>query len=56
VSLTFPGNPELLAGMTVELIGWGLWSGKYIIRRAVHTVGAGGYTTQIELRPALEGY
>lgn len=55
-SLTLPGNPDLMAGLTVRLTGWGMWSGKYIINKAVHSLGSGGYTTQIELRRVLGGY
>jgi phage protein D len=51
-----PGNPGLAAGLTVALAGWGPWSGKYIISQAQHTVGKGGYTTQVKLRQVLEGY
>lgn len=54
-SFTMPGNPDLLAGLTVQLVDWGMWSGKYIIKKAVHSIG-GGYTTQIELRRVLGGY
>lgn len=54
---TMPGEPALCAGCTVELIGWGLWDGRYIITQAQHTVDAkGGYYTTISLRRALEGY
>ena len=53
---TVPGNPELLAGVTVTLTNWGLWSGKYIIKQAQHVIGKSGYTTQIQLRPVLGGY
>ncbi len=53
---TMEGNPDLVAGVTVRLNGWGLWSGKYIISTASHTVTAGGYITQIWLRHVLEGY
>lgn len=53
---TLPGDPDLLAGVTVELANWGPWSGKYIIKQARHTVGSGGYETQITLRRVLEGY
>lgn len=52
-SFTFPGDPELLAGCTVELEGWGAWDAKYIIKQAKHTVSNSGYTTQITLRRAL---
>lgn len=53
---TFPGDPTLLAGKTVQLVGWGGFSGKYIISQAKHQVGPSGYTTTIKLRKALEGY
>ena len=55
-TFTLPGNPSLVAGVTVELKSWGAFSGKYIINQAVHTVGGAGYTTQIKLRRVLEGY
>ena len=55
-NFTLPGDPDLLAGVTVTLAGWGGWNGKYIINQAKHSVGSSGYTTQIRLRPALEGY
>lgn len=56
VTFTLPGNPSLVAGVTVMLKGWGLWNGKYIIKQAKHTVNGNGYTTQITLRKVLEGY
>lgn len=56
-SFTIPGNPNVIAGVTVMLEGWGGWDGKYIVKQAVHTVdSSGGYTTQIKLRRVLEGY
>jgi phage protein D len=56
-TFALPGDPGLAAGVTVTLAGWRAWDGKYIIRQAKHTVSAsGGYTTQITLRRALEGY
>ena len=57
VEIELPGDPTLCAGCTVELTGWGPWTGKHIIRQATHTVDAeGGYTTSISLRRVLEGY
>ena len=50
---TLPGDVGLVAGVTVQLKGWGGWDGKYIITRATHTVGSGGYTTQIRMRKVL---
>lgn len=55
-TFTLPGNPALVAGVTVILEGWGSWSGKYIVKQAQHTVGGSGYTTKITLRKCLEGY
>jgi phage protein D len=53
---TMPGNPALAAGVTVRLSGWGGWDGKYIIKKAVHTVDGRGYKTGVSLRRVLEGY
>ncbi|MEN6437014.1 MAG: SH3 domain-containing protein [Syntrophobacter sp.] len=55
-SFTLPGNPDLVAGVTVVLTGWGPWDGKYIVNQATHSTGSSGYTTQIKLRHVLEGY
>ncbi len=55
-SLTLPGNPALVAGVTVNLAGWGGWSGKYMVSQARHTVDGGGYATQVSLRRCLTGY
>ena len=55
-SFTLPGNPALVAGVTVELEKWGAWSGRYIVKQAQHTVGSAGYTTKVTLRKCLEGY
>lgn len=55
-SFTFPGNPALVASVTVQLEGWGGWDGKYIIKQAVHTVNSSGYTTKITARRCLGGY
>lgn len=49
-SFTMPGNPALVAGVTVNLKGWGMWDNKYIITQAKHQVSNGGYITQIKLR------
>ncbi len=56
VSFTLPGNHTLVAGVCIEIDNWGAFSGKYIIKKAVHKVDNSGYTTQIELRKVLEGY
>ena len=33
-----------------------MWSGKYIINQAKHSIGSSGYSTQLKLRCVLEGY
>lgn len=56
-TFTIPGNPNVVAGVTVMLERWGGWDGKYIVKQAKHTVdNSGGYTTQVRLRRVLEGY
>lgn len=55
-TFTLPGDPSLVAGLTVGLSAWGTWDGKYIITQAKHTVSSNGYTVQIKLRQVLEGY
>jgi len=53
---TLVGDVRLVAGVTVEVIGWGMFDGKYIIETAVHSVTASGYTLQVKLRRVLEDY
>ncbi len=52
-SFTMPGNTELVAGLAVQLSGFGPWDGKYIISQAKHSVDGSGYITKINLRWAL---
>ena len=49
-TFTLPGNPDIVAGVTAMLTGWGAWDGKYIVEQAAHSVGSSGYTTQVKLR------
>ncbi len=55
-TFTIPGNPDIVAGVTIILEDWGAFSGKYIVKQAKHTVSGSGYVTQIQLRRVLEGY
>jgi uncharacterized protein len=50
------GNPDYLSGLNVELVGFGIFDGKWFIESTVHEVGANGYQTELKLRFALEGY
>jgi len=50
VDIKHEGNPVLLSCLTVNLHGWGRWSGKYVIDSTQHSVsGNGGYVTDIKL-------
>ncbi len=50
------GDASLVAGVTVEVEGFGMFDEKYIVETATHNVTGSGYTTQIKLRRVLEGY
>jgi hypothetical protein len=52
---TLVGDCRLVAGVTVEVGGWGVFDGKYIIETATHNF-TGGYTVGVKLRRVLEGY
>lgn len=54
-SFTLVGNVALVAGLTVQVEGYGLFDGKYIIEQARHKT-TGGYTLELTLRRVLEGY
>jgi phage protein D len=53
---TLVGDVRLVAGVNVDVIGWGMFDAKYIIETATHSVSASGYTVQLKLRRVLEGY
>lgn len=56
-SFSLSGDPRLVAGVTVEVSGYGAFDGKYIIETATHAISkSGGYKTDITLRRVLEGY
>lgn len=54
-SITVVGNLNLVAAVTVQLKGFGVYDGKYIITRATHSIGR-NYQTSIEIRRCLNGY
>lgn len=47
--ITVPGNPALVAGMTVQLEEFGAFDGKYYIKQAEHSIDGSGYTTRMSL-------
>ncbi|EAS5670204.1 late control D family protein, partial [Salmonella enterica] len=55
-SLVLPGDTRFIAGVTLNLSGFGKFSGKYLVSKATHAISSGGYTTSIELRRVIEGY
>ena len=55
-SIIVIGNPGYLSGLNIELIGWGNFDGKWFIRSTIHGIGENGYTTELQIRKALQGY
>jgi phage protein D len=47
---TCVGNPDLVAGTLVEVVGVGRFDGTYVVERASHRLGAGGYQTTFQVR------
>lgn len=55
-TFSLAGDTRLVAGITVEVAGYGAFDGKYIIETATHSVSRSGYKTDVTLRRVLEGY
>ena len=55
-SFSSDGNMGLCAGETIEMLGFGNFSGKYIITQAKHDISSSGFTSNIEIRKCLDGY
>ncbi len=55
ISLTLMGDIRFMAGLTINLVGFGVFDGIYIITQATHSQ-QGSYETKLELRKCLEGY
>lgn len=50
------GNVNLVAGVIVKLVGFGVFDdGKYLVTKATHNIG-GDFSTSVELRRCLNGY
>jgi len=52
-TVTIMGYPGLVSGLTITLDGFGVFSGKYFVTKAVHKVGE-KYTTEADIRQALD--
>ena len=50
VSFTLPGDPTLMAGLTIYLNKFGYFDGKYMIKQCEHCINNNGYSTKITLR------
>ena len=55
-SFSSDGNMGLCAGETIEMLGFGNFSGKYIITQAKHDISSSGFTSSVEIRKYLDGY
>ncbi|MEK5477576.1 contractile injection system protein, VgrG/Pvc8 family [Paenibacillus sp. FSL R5-0407] len=52
-SLTLVGDIRMAAGLTIDIVGWGRFDGKYIIESCRHQINGGGYITTLEIRKVL---
>jgi len=50
------GDTALVAGLTVQVSGFGAFDKKYIIETATHSVASNGYRTSLNLRQVIKGY
>lgn len=55
-TFTVFGNPDYRSGLNVDLIGFGIYDGKWFIESSVHDITESGYTTQLSLHYCLKGY
>lgn len=53
-SITLVGDTDLLTGVAIDYESGSAWDGKFLISKAVHTVGS-GYETSIDLTFVREG-
>ncbi|TVX93051.1 phage late control D family protein [Paenibacillus agilis] len=52
-TMTIVGDVRIAAGVIITIKGFGRFDGKYIVDKANHTVGGGGYNTRMDLRKIL---
>lgn len=55
-SYSLDGCQFLCAGEIIEMIGFGVFSGRYIVTQAKHDISGSGYVTSIDVRRCLIGY
>jgi phage protein D len=54
-TLRMVGNINMVGGVNIQLTGFGVYSGKYSVDEATHSVG-GGYITTVKAHRVLVGY
>ena len=47
-------NVQLVAGVTVDLVGWGFFDGRYIIETTIRNISGSGGTLQVKLRRTID--
>lgn len=52
-SFTFIGDPKLVQGVTVEVLKFSKFNGKYFVESVTHSIGGSGYETSIQCRKVL---
>lgn len=52
-SIALVGDIRMAAGLTIDIVGWGRFDGKYIIESCSHAISGSGYTTSLEIRRVL---
>lgn len=53
LSVTVPGNPDLVSSQCIQIVGLGKADGKYYVKKVGHSVG-GGYKTSLEMSKVVE--
>ena len=55
-TMVVAGNPDYLSGLNVELVDFGIFSGKWFISSTMHSISPSGYVTELKMRMCLKGY
>jgi phage protein D len=55
ISFAMPGAPELIAGVVVQVKGWGVFDRDYLVKESRHSIARGeGYTVELKLQKSLK--
>jgi Bacteriophage probable baseplate hub protein len=55
-AISVAGNINYLSGVNFQLVDFGIFDDKWFAETTIHSISEDGYTTQLKLRTALEGY